>query len=105
MWIGTWMGRQYVAMSKYSQWYAKPRWREKRTRQLQRQPLCVFCERMGRTTPATIADHIEPHRGDLHKFWHGDLMSLCATCHSSVKQRMENGKAVVQVGLDGWPIE
>lgn len=99
------MGRRYVARSKYSQWYAKSRWREKRTRQLQRQPLCVFCERLGRTTPATIADHVEPHRGDHKRFWYGELQSLCGTCHSSVKQRIENGKLVVQVGLDGWPLE
>lgn len=66
-------------------------------------PLCRFCEQKGFLTPATIADHVEPHRGDRQKFWYGELQSLCATCHSSIKQMMENGKTAI--GVDGWPIE
>jgi 5-methylcytosine-specific restriction enzyme A len=27
--------------------------------------------------PATICDHVEPHRGDVNKFWLGPFMSLC----------------------------
>lgn len=81
-----------MARSKYSQWYADRRWRAKRALQLQIEPLCRFCRERGLLTPATIADHIEPHRGDRAAFWHGDLQSLCGTCHSSTKARMEAGK-------------
>ena len=49
---------------------------------------------MGRLTPATVVDHIEPHRGDLTAFWQGALQSLCGTCHSSTKQRLEAGKGI-----------
>jgi hypothetical protein len=48
-----------------------------------------MCEKAGRLTPATVADHIERHNGDYDRFWHGRLQSLCASCHSSEKQRQE----------------
>lgn len=76
--------------SQFSNWYADRRWRAKRDSQLTRNPLCSFCWQRGRITVATIADHIEPHRGDVTKFWHGALQSLCQACHSSTKQRLEN---------------
>src|SRR5262249_36052165 len=44
-------------------------------------PLCVFCLARGIVTPAVIADHIEPHRGDRNKFILGPLQSLCRECH------------------------
>lgn len=69
--------------------------------QLKGSPLCAYCERSGRTTAATVADHIEPHRGDAALF-RGPLQSLCATCHSSIKQREENGSAGCDV--NGYPI-
>ena len=54
---------------------------------------------------ATVADHVEPHRGDHDKFWHGRLQSLCKPCHDRDKQREENGgRAIVAIGCDGWPI-
>jgi hypothetical protein len=31
---------------------------------------------MGRINAATIADHIEPHKGDKQKFFFGELKSL-----------------------------
>ena len=92
-----------MARSKYSQWYADRRWRAKRAEQLQREPLCRFCRERGHLTPATIADHIEPHRGDLERFWQGELQSLCGTCHSSTKARMEAGRAV-GCDVDGVPL-
>jgi hypothetical protein len=55
-------------------------------------------------TPATVADHITPHRGDHDLFWCGPLQSLCATHHSSDKQIEEHGKTVVRYGADGWPV-
>ena len=92
-----------MAKSKYSNWYADRRWRAKREAQLARHPLCVYCEERGRITPATVADHIEPHRGDRMKFWRGALQSLCASCHSSTKQREEAGSAPKGCDVDGWP--
>jgi 5-methylcytosine-specific restriction enzyme A len=50
-----------------------------------------MCLAEGRTTAATVADHVTPHRGGLDLFWHGELQSLCATCDSRFKQSEESG--------------
>jgi predicted kinase len=40
--------------------------------------------------PASVVDHIIPHRGDQAKFWDSaNWQSLCTRCHSSRKQAME----------------
>lgn len=59
--------------------------------QLAREPLCRYCQQMGRTVAATVADHVVPHRGNVTLFYGGELQSLCSTCHSSVKQAEEHG--------------
>jgi 5-methylcytosine-specific restriction protein A len=80
-----------LSKSKYANWYADRAWRAKRAAHLAKEPLCRYCAREGRLTPGDVADHIEPHKGDRQKFWKGELMTLCHTCHSSVKQREELG--------------
>lgn len=91
---------------KYSALYATQRWRHIRARHLEANPLCVFCLKQGRTTVAKICDHVEPHRGDMNRFWYGNLQGLCATCHNSTKQALEkSGRSMVRIGEDGWPIE
>jgi 5-methylcytosine-specific restriction protein A len=92
-----------MSRSPYSQWYTDRKWRKKRAALLAREPLCRMCKAEGRITEATIADHIEPHRGDRQLFWFGALQPLCGNCHSSKKQRMELGEVVI--GDDGWPME
>jgi len=53
-----------------------------------------------------VCDHIEPHRGNMVKFWNGPFQSLCKQCHDSVKQAFEkSGKVIKKIGLDGYPIE
>jgi 5-methylcytosine-specific restriction endonuclease McrA len=39
--------------------------------------------------PATVADHVTPHRDDHGAFWFGELQSLCKSCHDVKKQRIE----------------
>lgn len=65
------------------------RWQRRREAQLRSEPMCAYCARQGFVTPATVADHIVPHRGDPELFENGELQSLCASCHSSAKQREE----------------
>jgi 5-methylcytosine-specific restriction endonuclease McrA len=65
-------------------------WQKRREAQLREFPLCCFCVRKGFVTPATVADHITPHRGDPALF-DGPLQSLCAACHSSDKAKEEAG--------------
>ncbi|WP_457799110.1 HNH endonuclease [Methylocystis sp. S23] len=44
--------------------------------------------------PATIVDHIEPHKGDKALFWrHDNHQALCISCHSSRKQSQERRNA------------
>ena len=93
-------------MSDHHEWYSHARWRKKRGRQLQLDPLCAWCERRGLVTAAEVAHHVEPHRGDRVKFWNGELVSLCKECHDSDAQRIERGgKPKQTIGADGWPIE
>ncbi len=60
----------------------------------------------GRTTAATVADHVTPHRGDPELFWYGALQSLCATFHSRFKQSQEKGgtKHLAGCGVNGEPL-
>lgn len=81
------------------------RWRKRRERQLREFPLCRLCiEMRSIVRAATIADHIEPHRGDPVKFA-GPLQSLCAECHSSWKQATESGSLMRGCAVDGMPLD
>ena len=74
----------------YWRWYHTPQWKIIRRDLLNRKPYCVFCYEKGIQTQATVADHIEPHRGDYKLFFNLDnLQPLCATCHSGEKKRRE----------------
>ena len=57
----------------------------------------------GLVRPATIVDHVEPHRGNWNKFLTGKLQSLCEHCHNADKRMAEQGKPRATIGEDGWP--
>ena len=58
------------------------RWRKARAAFLQRNPLCNECIKHGRLTPATVVDHVIPHRGDQKLFWdEANWQALCKSCH------------------------
>ncbi|MGJ5817050.1 HNH endonuclease [Paludibaculum fermentans] len=63
--------------------YSTARWKQLRAEKLRQHPLCKHCAERGIVTVATQVDHITPHRGDEHLFWHGPFQSLCASCHSA----------------------
>lgn len=84
--------------------YSTARWLTLRANHLAEHPLCKMCERDGVVTPATVCDHVEPHRDDVDAFWRGPFQSLCDPCHSSRKQREEHGRESLTWGADGWPI-
>jgi 5-methylcytosine-specific restriction endonuclease McrA len=59
-----------------------PRWRRARAAYLARHPLCVPCAAAGRLAPATVVDHVVPHRGDPVLFWdERNWQGLCKPCH------------------------
>lgn len=95
-----WRGTKTTAARGYGS-----RWRRARAAFLAVHPLCVMCAAQGRTSAATVVDHIRPHRGDQVLFWDREnWQPLCATCHSSLKQAEEAGHARPAIGLDGWPL-
>ena len=69
------------------------------------EPLCRYCADRGKTEAATVADHITPHKGDAQAFWANELQSLCATCHSGAKARLEATGRLPGCGLDGVPAD
>lgn len=89
----------------YRNWYKTRRWQAKRKAQLTKQPLCAMCLKAGAFTPATVADHHVPHKGDERLFWEGELRSLCALHHNSAKQREEKRGYSGEADSDGWPID
>ena len=71
--------------------YASARWQRARQMFLARHPLCAECQRHDRLTPASVVDHVIPHRGDTARFWEQDgWQPLCASCHSR-KTAAEDG--------------
>jgi 5-methylcytosine-specific restriction enzyme A len=85
--------------------YSLARWLKIRQRQLREHPLCKYCAEIGMVEPATICDHVEPHHGDLNKFWSGPFQSLCKRCHDSAKRQVEMHGYRRDIGLDGWPLD
>ncbi|MBQ4266112.1 MAG: HNH endonuclease [Clostridia bacterium] len=58
------------------------RWRKARKHFQEKYPLCAKCMKNGKLTPATVVDHIIPHRGDQKLFWdEGNWQPLCKDCH------------------------
>ena len=52
-----------------------------------------MCLAEGIVCAAVVADHIEPHRGDVERFWRGALQSLCNPHHNAAKQAEESAAA------------
>ena len=58
------------------------RWQKARDLFLKQHPLCAFCQAEGKIVPATVVDHIIPHRGDQTLFWdQSNWEALCKDCH------------------------
>jgi 5-methylcytosine-specific restriction endonuclease McrA len=82
------------------------RWQKASKAYLALHPLCAECERRGRVTAATVVDHIEPHRGDMVKFWNtANWQSLCEPCHNGIKQRFEHTGIVEGCDINGVPLD
>jgi 5-methylcytosine-specific restriction protein A len=60
------------------------KWRRARLAFLALHPLCATCQARGRVVPATIVDHVVPHRGDQRLFWdEANWASACKPCHDA----------------------
>lgn len=89
----------------YRRLYKTARWQRKRLLQLSGNPFCARCQMEGTLTPATVADHVKPHRGDEQLFYYGELQSLCAKHHNSDKQSEETRGYSTRVDADGFPVD
>jgi len=81
------------------------RWRREAAQHLAAYPLCAYCEAgvfgPARVTPATLVDHLYPHRGDQRVFWlRGLWASACVPCHSGPKQAIEQRGLAAVPDLD-----
>lgn len=81
------------ASEEYHGLYLLPIWLDQlRPAQLLREPFCRECAKRGIRTPATVVDHIVPHRGNWALFSNPEnLQSLCKTCHDR-KTALERGE-------------
>ena len=80
------------------------RWRKLRLLVLQEEPLCRMCAEIGRTTLATVVDHIKPKR-DGGTDERENLQPLCKRCHDSVKAAEERGGVVRGCDVHGVPLD
>ncbi|MBE0114549.1 HNH endonuclease signature motif containing protein [Klebsiella michiganensis] len=96
------------------------KWEKARLSFLRANPLCEMCRQQGRVTPATVVDHIEPHKlkdalksnnrtaiaKAQHLFWSKEnWQPLCKAHHDSTKQRMEKGGVIIGCDVNGYPLD
>ncbi|WP_041742293.1 HNH endonuclease [Collimonas fungivorans] len=95
-----------MAASPYKHLYNTKRWYRLRHYQLTDTPLCAMCSRLDKVTPATVADHIKPHRGDEVLFFDPkNLQSLCKPCHDGAKQQLEKSGTLRGCDVAGLPLD
>ncbi len=64
-----------------------------------------MCAAEGKIIAAECVDHIVPHRGDVNRFWNGELQSLCKWHHDAIKQEAERKGFNTAIGVYGWPLD
>ena len=72
--------------------------------------LCQACRRPiipGHKLLGAAVDHIDPHKGNVKKFFDTkNLQTLHIQCHNLKTQREQKiDKGDLGTGLDGWPIK
>lgn len=55
-------------------------------------PWCARCAQRGARVPATVTDHIVPHKGDPRRFWNrSNWQPLCGRCNRAKGVESEGG--------------
>lgn len=86
--------------------YSTASWKRLRKAQLQAMPWCAYCLQLGIRTPATVADHIKPHKGNTELFYSPlNLQSLCKCCHDGAKKRLEMTGSLIGCDVTGQPLD
>jgi 5-methylcytosine-specific restriction protein A len=74
-----------------------------RLARLANEPLCRMCKAKGRTTAATVPDHIAPLAlGGIDT--DDNVRCICDECHREVTAEQFGNRVVPQTGADGWPV-
>jgi hypothetical protein len=97
--------RRYNVQRQWQHLYNDPRWHAIRAKQLAEHPLCERHEKRGELIEATVAHHVEVHKGDPALFFRGPFESLCKRCHDGEAQQEEKRGYASRVGADGWPVD
>ena len=93
--------------------YDTQRWRDLRKAFLQRNPLCVDCQKIGRVKAATHVDHVKSaaEHPELAWTW-SNLQGLCHSHHSAKTAqvdrafgRQKGARYVKGCDLSGWPVD
>jgi hypothetical protein len=93
------LDRRRLADTETRKLHKTKRWQDLRWSVLLRdQFTCQICRRLEGDTSQLVCDHVEPHRGDIQKFWAGPFQTLCKPCHDGQKQKEE--VAARAAGLD-----
>lgn len=89
--------------NEYNHLYQTSKWRKIRNAFLIANPLCVMCLTDGMYSPATVCDHIDPHKGNIDLFYRGPFQALCKTHHDGAKAKQEYRGIVVGGDVNGIP--
>lgn len=93
------LDRRRLADTETRKLHKTARWRDLRWSVLTRDLFtCQICRRIEGDTSQLVCDHVEPHRGNVEKFWLGPFQALCKPCHDGQKQKEEI--AARAAGLD-----
>ncbi len=90
-----------------SRLYDRRAWRRRSRAFLQANPLCIMCTAAGRTSLATVVDHIVPHRGDETLFWdeENNWAGLCKPCHDGAKAEFERSGRLRGCDVNGVQLD
>lgn len=66
-------------------------WRRYRIHFLKENPICVECKKAGIYVPATVVDHIIPHKGNMALFWDRNNHQALCKRHHDIKTAKEDG--------------
>ncbi len=93
-------------MGQHHHLYNSRQWQRLRDQQLSEDPLCWYCEQIGKVAVANTVDHITPHNGDEALFFdHNNLRSSCKRCHDSIAAVKDRVGYAPGVGLNGMPVD
>lgn len=86
--------------------YKTARWKALRLRIFRRDNYTCQMRNCGKVegdTSRLVCDHVEPHRGDVERFWNGPFQTLCKSCHDGQKQKEEVAARAAGDDIAGRP--